>query len=90
MNNSSVIINRTRDAARKLAAALEEARAANAEFIALGGTAWTDPYFLDDQGAPRTDLDITSADFTNSQSGLDAIASFSQTSGNIGFLLKVK
>lgn len=89
-NNAQVIVNRIRNAARALATALDEGISAHNEFIALGGSTWTNSYFLNEQGQPRTDLDITSADLDTAQIGLDAIADYGKTSGYTVALEKVK
>lgn len=91
--NFAKVVNRTREAARNLAAALEEARECNREFIRLGGNVFTDKFFYvngDTAGALRTDLDITKTDLVNAQIGLDAIEAQAHSSGYQTFLDLVK
>lgn len=66
MADHSKVIFRQRAAAIALDKALDECIAAGAEFTALQGSTWTNPYFYvngDVNGTLRTDLDISKQDF---------------------------
>lgn len=50
--------------ARKLAEVRELGQSIKDEIAALGGVTATDSYFLDSDGLPRTDLEITQSTFS--------------------------
>jgi hypothetical protein len=84
-NNMAVCYNRTREAARKLHAAIEEAKAANLEFLSLGGMTYMTPFFyLEDLSTLRTNLDMTTATFANGHIALGVLTAETVQTINIG------
>jgi hypothetical protein len=95
-SNRNVIYQRTMSAARQLSEALEEASACQAEFIALGGNVWTDPFFHEgeDLNNPlRTDLSMNKQDLVNAQIAFDVLGNGKETvqpSDYYAFIFKAK
>ncbi len=58
------VVTRAIQFARKLAEVRELGQSIKDEIAALGGVTATDSYFLDSEGLPRTDLEITQATFS--------------------------
>ena len=98
LSNRVILYNRTREAARKLYLAIEEAKACAEEYDGNGGAPYILPFFYEEEnvnGTLRTDLDVTVAQFGEAQAALHTLAAnrFVQTI-NIGdhlpFLSHVK
>ncbi len=86
-SNRNILVDRLRNAARTLSAQIEEARATFAEYDRLGGAAYTDPFFYDDEnvnGTLRDDLNITKEQLTAAAVGLNAIAGHLQAAPGAG------
>lgn len=86
-SNRNILVDRLRNAARELSDQIEETRAAFAEYERLGGAAYTDPFFHDNENVNdplRTDLNITKAQLTAAAVGLNAIAGHLQAAPGAG------
>lgn len=58
------VVQRAIQFAKKLAEVRELGQAIKDEIAALGGVTATNSYFLDSEGKPRTDLEITQTTFS--------------------------
>jgi hypothetical protein len=73
MANAAAYVAVTRRRIGDFMAAVEQLNAALSEYNALGGSGFTDDHWLDEQGAPRADLDITAAQFVDAVASIQAV-----------------
>ncbi len=74
MASQSRFINNTRAAVDQFLSAYEDLNARVDEYNAQGGEAFVSPFWLDDNGEQRTDLDINFAEFIAVITSVQAIS----------------
>ncbi len=79
MANASTYVAQTRGRIGALMAAVESVNAALNEYTALGGADFTGDHWLDEQGQPRDDLDLTAAQFVDAIASLQAVIALLDT-----------
>jgi hypothetical protein len=74
MSQPASHVARTRAAITRFTAAVEELQGCASEYVALGGQSGVDDHWLEEDGVtPRTDLDLTLAEYVSAVSSIDAV-----------------
>lgn len=73
MANASSFVTQTRQQITAFMNAYEDLVSRGNEYAALGGETFVEDHFLDSEGQPRTDLDITQAEFVAAVASIDAV-----------------
>jgi hypothetical protein len=90
MASASALIQSIRQATRELLDSYEELKALRGEYDAVGGETFINSHFLDGQGQPRTDLDITKVELLNALTSANAIRLFIEDNFHHTNLYKLK